>query len=103
MLALAAERVRGLAGAPAASSASPPRPRTSWRTPRAKLLRKGLDLIVANDVTRTDAGFGADTNAVVVVDRAGGRLELSGSKDAVAAGLWDRIAALRSTVSAAVP
>src|SRR5262249_22482105 len=69
----------------------------------AKLLRKGLDLIVANDVSRSDAGFGVDTNSVVIVDRAGGRLELSGTKDAVAAGLWDRIAALRSTPAVATP
>lgn len=31
-----------------------------------KLQRKGLDMIVANDVTRTDVGFQADTNAVTV-------------------------------------
>ena len=62
----------------------------------SKLLRKGLDLIVANDVSRSDAGFGVDTNSVVIVDRAGGRLELSGTKDAVASGLWDRIAALHA-------
>ena len=60
----------------------------------AKLLRKGLDLVVANDVSRPDAGFATDTNTVVVVDRTGGRVELSGSKDLVAAGIWDRIAAL---------
>jgi phosphopantothenoylcysteine decarboxylase/phosphopantothenate--cysteine ligase len=60
----------------------------------AKMLRKGLDLVVANDVSRPDAGFSADTNAVVIVDRTGGRVELSGTKDLVAAGIWDRIAAL---------
>lgn len=31
---------------------------------RAKLERKGCDLIVANDVSRSDSGFGTDTNRV---------------------------------------
>ncbi len=29
---------------------------------RGKLARKNADLVVANDVTRSDAGFGVDTN-----------------------------------------
>jgi len=36
-----------------------------------KLLGKGLDLVVANDVSRADAGFGADTNAVSFVTASG--------------------------------
>jgi len=32
-----------------------------------KLASKGLDLIVANDVTQTDAGFAADTNRVTLI------------------------------------
>ncbi len=35
----------------------------------AKLVRKGLDMIVANDVTEPDAGFEVDTNRVVLVAR----------------------------------
>ncbi|ALA58494.1 bifunctional phosphopantothenoylcysteine decarboxylase/phosphopantothenate--cysteine ligase CoaBC [Nitrospira moscoviensis] len=38
---------------------------------QAKLLAKGLDLIVANDVTRVGAGFGSDDNAAVVLSRTG--------------------------------
>ena len=38
---------------------------------RAKLTRKGLDVIIANDVTAADAGFAADTNRVVYIDREG--------------------------------
>lgn len=38
---------------------------------RDKVARKGLDLIVANDVTAADAGFGVDTNRVTVLDRSG--------------------------------
>lgn len=37
-----------------------------------KLQSKGLDLLVANDITATDAGFAADTNRVVVLDMDGG-------------------------------
>ncbi len=36
---------------------------------RAKLEAKDLDLIVANDVTAPDAGFGAETNRVVLLGR----------------------------------
>jgi len=36
-----------------------------------KLKRKGLDLIAINDVSRSDAGFAADTNAVVLIDSKG--------------------------------
>ena len=38
---------------------------------RRKLERKGLDLIVANDVSRTDAGFEVDSNAVTLIPREG--------------------------------
>ena len=38
----------------------------------AKLHSKGLDLIVANDVSATDAGFAVDTNRVTLLDAGGG-------------------------------
>jgi len=38
---------------------------------RGKLARKGLDLIVANDITARDAGFGVDTNRVTLLDAQG--------------------------------
>lgn len=38
---------------------------------RAKLLKKKLDLIVANDITSPDSGFGVDTNRVTIIDREG--------------------------------
>jgi len=41
-----------------------------------KLVRKGLDLIVANDITRADAGFGADTNAATIIGADGQREEV---------------------------
>ena len=37
-----------------------------------KLQSKGLDLLVANDITAEDAGFAVDTNRVVVLDIDGG-------------------------------
>ena len=33
-----------------------------------KIVRKSLDLIVANDITDPDSGFGKDTNKVVIID-----------------------------------
>jgi phosphopantothenoylcysteine decarboxylase/phosphopantothenate--cysteine ligase len=41
-----------------------------------KLERKRLDLIVANDISRTDSGFGTDDNAVILLDPTGGQREL---------------------------
>lgn len=38
---------------------------------RLKLAQKGLDLIVANDVSRRDAGFDVDTNRVTLIDARG--------------------------------
>jgi phosphopantothenoylcysteine decarboxylase/phosphopantothenate--cysteine ligase len=37
------------------------------RYARAKLEEKGLNLIVANDITAPDAGFGVDTNRVILI------------------------------------
>lgn len=38
-----------------------------------KLLTKGLDLLLLNDITREDAGFAVDTNAGILFDRTGHR------------------------------
>ncbi|MGQ9661446.1 MAG: phosphopantothenoylcysteine decarboxylase domain-containing protein [Kiritimatiellia bacterium] len=38
---------------------------------RRKLIQKGLDLVVANDVSRRDAGFECDTNQVTFITREG--------------------------------
>ena len=58
----------------------------------AKLRRKGLDLIVANDVSRPDAGFEVDTNAVVFLTPDGRREALPlQSKRAVADRLVERV------------
>ncbi|WP_237059664.1 bifunctional phosphopantothenoylcysteine decarboxylase/phosphopantothenate--cysteine ligase CoaBC [Microbulbifer sediminum] len=38
---------------------------------RGKLLRKKLDLIIANDVSAADGGFNSDRNAVTIIDSSG--------------------------------
>ena len=57
---------------------------------RAKMERKGLDLIVANDVLAPGCGFGADTNTVRVLSR-DEETVLSGSKEEVADGVWNLV------------
>lgn len=60
-----------------------------------KLNRKGLNLLVANDITTTDAGFEVDTNRVIVLDDSGAQepLELM-SKAHIGEYLMKRIGAL---------
>ena len=59
---------------------------------RAKLRSKAVDLVVANDITLPDAGFGADTNKVWLVDDSGDvELPLI-SKYEVAMAILDRVA-----------
>ena len=41
-----------------------------------KLVEKDAHLIVANDVSATDAGFAVDNNRITILDRAGGHEEL---------------------------
>jgi len=65
-----------------------------------KLKKKNLDLIVVNDVSREDAGFEADTNAVKIVYRDGPMEELPlTSKEEVADQLLDRIKILWEKLS----
>ena len=67
-----------------------------------KLSAKNLDLIVANDVSREGAGFGGETNAAVLLDRDGGRVEVPlGSKRSLADAIWDRAIALRKKMPVA--
>jgi phosphopantothenoylcysteine decarboxylase/phosphopantothenate--cysteine ligase len=60
---------------------------------RAKLARKNLDLIVANDVTKEGAGFDADTNIVTLIPHTGIATPFPVmSKGAVAHAIWDWVA-----------
>jgi phosphopantothenoylcysteine decarboxylase/phosphopantothenate--cysteine ligase len=61
-----------------------------------KLRDKRLDLIVANDITRADAGFDAETNQATILRRDGSRLELPlASKRTIADRVLDEIVQLR--------
>jgi len=67
---------------------------------RAKLDRKRLDLIVANDVAAPGVGFEHDTNAVVIVSADGGEVPVPlTSKRAVADAVLDAVLARRSATS----
>ncbi len=57
---------------------------------RAKLLRKDIHFIVANDVSRTDIAFGQDENEVLVLSREGEPVHLARQgKAGIAASLLD--------------
>jgi phosphopantothenoylcysteine decarboxylase/phosphopantothenate--cysteine ligase len=74
--------------------------------PRAaeKLRRKGVDLMVANDVTLEGAGFGTDTNVAVLIDRNGRSVELPKmSKRALADRILDAVLALSQPNGPAQP
>lgn len=59
-----------------------------------KLRRKGVDLLVANDVTEPGSGFGTETNRVSILTADGARADLPlQSKRAVAEAILDRVAA----------
>jgi phosphopantothenoylcysteine decarboxylase / phosphopantothenate---cysteine ligase len=64
----------------------------------AKLIAKRLDLLVANDVSRSDSGFGTETNKVHIFHANGAMEDLPVMpKTGVAAAIWDRIVSLLST------
>ncbi len=63
----------------------------------AKLRDKGIDLLVANDVSREGIGFDADDNEVLLVDRWGGTEPLARRpKSMIADAILDRVLALRA-------
>ena len=62
-----------------------------------KLKSKNLDMIVANDLMKKGAGFGSDTNAVIIIDRAGKQTELQVMpKLEIARRIIDKIAELKA-------
>ena len=67
----------------------------------AKRERKHADLIVANDVSRPDAGFDVDTNAVTIVGPAGADVLPLQSKSRVAAEILNRVERLLTARSTA--
>jgi phosphopantothenoylcysteine decarboxylase/phosphopantothenate--cysteine ligase len=67
---------------------------------QGKLREKAADLIVANDVSRTDAGFDVDTNAVTLVTASTAEDVPLQSKAAVAARILDRVEQFLTAVPA---
>lgn len=66
---------------------------------RTKLIAKHLDLLIANDVSRADSGFGTETNKVFIFHTTGEMEDLPVMpKSDVAKAIWDRIVPLLSTV-----
>ena len=63
---------------------------------RKKLMEKGMDFIVANDVTEPGAGFQGDTNVIRILDREGGMeaFPLMDKRD-VAGVILDRVRRIR--------
>jgi phosphopantothenoylcysteine decarboxylase/phosphopantothenate--cysteine ligase len=70
---------------------------------REKRIHKNVDIIVANDVSRSDAGFDVDTNAVTIVGPGGEEAVPLSSKPAVAAVILDRVERLLRGRAATAP
>ena len=81
---------------PGAGRASPPRPTTCPSGPGPSSAAKGVDLMVANDVSAPRVGFDHDTNAVTIFGADGTvtTVPLS-AKAAVADAVFDRVVAAR--------
>ncbi len=71
---------------------------------REKLRSKGIDLLVANDVSRAGIGFEADDNEVLIVDRWGGECALPRMpKAALADAILSHVLAVRAAAADRVP
>jgi phosphopantothenoylcysteine decarboxylase / phosphopantothenate---cysteine ligase len=61
---------------------------------REKLARKGADLFVLNDVSRTDIGFDTSENEVTLLTESGERTVAKAPKDEIAAAILDEVETL---------
>ena len=68
---------------------------------RQKLLRKGVDLIVANDISSEGLGFDSDMNAAVIIGRDSAEPFPPGLKTALAVTILDRAEALLAPLPSA--
>ena len=66
---------------------------------RAKLLRKGVDAIVANDISSTEFGFDSDRNAGLFLTAENTMMLEPGSKRAVAERILDQVSTLQQSSS----
>ncbi|HQZ96170.1 MAG TPA: bifunctional phosphopantothenoylcysteine decarboxylase/phosphopantothenate--cysteine ligase CoaBC [Pyrinomonadaceae bacterium] len=65
---------------------------------RSKMEKKGLDLVVANDITKAGAGFNTDTNIATILTRSGDEIELPlMSKREMADRILDEVLRLRQS------
>src|SRR4051812_29529261 len=62
---------------------------------RGKLVRKGLDAVVVNDIARADIGFDSTDNEVTIVTAGGERHVPTASKDEIARVILDVVSELR--------
>jgi phosphopantothenoylcysteine decarboxylase / phosphopantothenate---cysteine ligase len=67
---------------------------TGLERAREKLARKGADLFVLNDVSRTDIGFDADENEVTLLAAGTERAVAKAPKEEIAAAILDEVEAL---------
>ncbi|MEG0268661.1 MAG: bifunctional phosphopantothenoylcysteine decarboxylase/phosphopantothenate--cysteine ligase CoaBC, partial [Clostridia bacterium] len=65
-----------------------------------KLLSKGLDMIVANDVTMEGAGFGSDTNVVTLITANYVKPLEKASKREIAEQIWNHVVEMRNLTKA---
>jgi phosphopantothenoylcysteine decarboxylase / phosphopantothenate---cysteine ligase len=64
---------------------------------RSKLVKKGLDLVVANDVTKEGAGFNTDTNIATIITKDGREMDVPlMSKLEMAHKILDEVLSLRN-------
>ncbi len=73
------------------SSASPPNTATTSPAPATSSTRKGLDLIVLNDVSNPDIGFDSPENAATLISSSGETPLPQASKDVIAEQILDRV------------
>ncbi len=66
---------------------------------RQKLLRKGADLIVGNDISAEGLGFDSDLNAATLITRDGAEPFAAGPKSALAATILDRAEAFLTPIA----
>jgi phosphopantothenoylcysteine decarboxylase / phosphopantothenate---cysteine ligase len=64
---------------------------------RQKLERKGLDLVVVNDISRGDIGFDSGQNEVTIISASGERLVPQASKGHVARAVLDEVELVRGS------
>jgi phosphopantothenoylcysteine decarboxylase/phosphopantothenate--cysteine ligase len=59
---------------------------------REKIISRNLDMIVLNDISRKDSGFGSNYNEVLIISKDGNIKKIpKNTKRIIARGIWDEI------------